>query len=80
MFIRAESKTTRIKAFVFGSFAAILAFSEIAAKLIYWFGAPAVKQIINSASDEFIMPDMLIAAETIAVITLLLCMIRHKKQ
>jgi len=81
MFIRAESKTTRIKAYVFGTFAALLAASEITAKMIYWFGSPSVtRQNLQRSASEFIMPDMLIAAETIAIISLLLCLTRYKKQ
>jgi hypothetical protein len=80
MFIRAESKTTRIKAYIFGTFAAIAATAEISAKTIYWLGTPSVtRDNLRREASEFIMPDMLIAAETIALIALLLCMIRYKK-
>jgi hypothetical protein len=80
MFMRAESKTTRVKACVFGIFAAIVAVSEITAKMIYWLGsASVIRENLQRATSEFIMPDMLFAAETIALITLLLCMVRYKK-
>jgi hypothetical protein len=82
MFMRAESKTTRLKACVFGFFAASVAFSEMAAKLIFLFGSPSVTRnnLMTSATTAFIMPDMLMAAEAIALITFLLSMIRHKPE
>jgi hypothetical protein len=81
MFMRAENKTTRIKACIFGYFAITVAVSEIAAKLVFLLGAPPVKRSsLNSAVTEFIPPDMLLAAETIAVLTFLLCMNRYKSE
>jgi hypothetical protein len=82
MFMRAESKTTRIKACVFGFFAVTVAVSEVMAKLIFLFGSPSVMRnnLIRSASTKFIMPDMLIAAETIALLTILLTMLRRRPE
>jgi NADH:ubiquinone oxidoreductase subunit K len=81
MFIRAESKSTRMKACVFGFFAVTVAISEIAAKLIFLFGSPAVtRDALMRSSSAFIMPDMLAAAETIALLTLLLTLLRRRPE
>jgi len=81
MFMRAETKRTRIKVCIFGFFAITAAVSEMAAKLIFLLGAPRVtRDSLNSAVTEFIPPDMLWAAETIAVLTFLFCMTRYKHE
>jgi hypothetical protein len=81
MFLRAETKTTRIKTCIFGFFAITAAVSEMAAKLIFLLGAPPVtRNSLNSPVTEFIPPDMLFAAETIAVLTFLFCMTRYKSE
>jgi hypothetical protein len=83
MFMRAESKSTRAKACVFGFFAIIAAVSEISAKVVFMFGSPSVTRYnLNSAATQFIAPDMLFAAETIVVLVFLLSMtrVRHDKQ
>ncbi|MCL1823100.1 MAG: hypothetical protein FWG44_02755 [Oscillospiraceae bacterium] len=77
MFLRAESKTTRIKACVFGFTAALLSVSETTAKVIFWFGAPAVTR---EHAAKFIMPDMVSVAETIALLILLICIARRKPE
>jgi len=76
MLLRSENKTTRVKICVYGFSAAILTISEIAAKIIFWFGRTPIAR--PSSSTQFIMPDMLIAAEVIALLTFLYCMTRYK--
>jgi len=82
MFMRAESKGTRMKACVFGFFGATIAVSEITAKLIFLFGSPSVTRdnLMRSAATKFISPDMLSVAETIALVTFLLTMTRLKAE
>jgi uncharacterized membrane protein SirB2 len=83
MFMRVESRNTRLKVCVFGFFAIIVAISEITAKAVFMFGSPSVMRYnLNSSATKFIAPDMLFAAETIAVLALVLCMVKtkHEKQ
>ena len=82
MFMRAETKGTRVKACVFGFFGAVTAVSEMTAKLIFLFGSPSVTRdnLMRSAATKFITPDMLSVAETIAVVTFLLTMTRLKAE
>jgi hypothetical protein len=83
MFMRAENKSTRAKTCVFGFFAIIVAASEITAKVVFMFGSPSVMRYdLNSAATQFIAPDMLFAAETIAVLVFLLstARVKHDKQ
>jgi hypothetical protein len=80
MFMRAESKTTRIKTCVFGFFGVTVAGAEIVAKVVFLFGAPSVTQYnLRSSATQFIAPDMLGAAETIAVLTFLFSMVRYSQ-
>jgi hypothetical protein len=82
MFLRAESKTTRIKVCVFGFFTATAAVSEVTAKLIFLFGSPRVTRnsLMNSAATQFIAPDMLAAAEAVVLVTFLLTLLRRKPE
>ncbi|MCL2638132.1 MAG: hypothetical protein FWD48_07130 [Oscillospiraceae bacterium] len=83
MFMRIESKSTRVKACVFGFFAIILAVSEIAAKITFLFGSPSVTRYnLGTTATTFIAPDMLFAAETIVILVFLLTMlkVKHDKQ
>lgn len=76
MLLRAENKTTRSKVCIFGFFAAVIAISEILAKIVFWYGSTPV--VRPSSDTQFIRPDMLMAAETIALTTFLFCMTRYK--
>ncbi|MCL2697426.1 MAG: hypothetical protein FWE74_05040 [Oscillospiraceae bacterium] len=79
MFMRVESKTTRVKTCIFGFFAAVVAVSEITAKIIFMFGSPSVTRYnLQLSVSEFIAPDMLFAAETIAILAFILTMIKTK--
>ncbi|MCL2078033.1 MAG: hypothetical protein FWH08_06495 [Oscillospiraceae bacterium] len=82
MFLRAESKSTRAKACIFGFFAATIAASEITAKMIFWLGSPTVMRdnLLRSDTTRFIMPDMLAASEAIALLVFLACMTRYKSE
>ena len=79
MLLRAENRTTRFKACVFGFSAAILILSETVAKLIYWFGSPSIARQTLSSS-KFLLPNTQTAAEAIALITFLLCAARYRPE
>ncbi|MCL2108899.1 MAG: hypothetical protein FWH20_06105 [Oscillospiraceae bacterium] len=76
IFLRAEMKSTRVKACIFGFFTAVVSVSEITAKMIFWLGSMPVRR--PAAESRFIAPDMLMAAETVALLTILICMTRYK--
>jgi hypothetical protein len=79
MFMRAESKTTRIKTCIFGFFAVIVAATEITAKVVFMFGSPSVMRYsLTSSATQFITPDMLFAAETIAILAFILSMVKSR--
>ncbi|MDR2559628.1 MAG: hypothetical protein LBC86_08840 [Oscillospiraceae bacterium] len=82
IFMRVESKSTRFKTCVFGFSAVIIAASEIIAKVVFMLGSPSVTRynLVGSASTQFIAPDMLFAAETIAILVFLLSMARVKHE
>jgi hypothetical protein len=77
MFMRAENKTTRLKTCIFGFFAVIVAVTEITAKVVFMFGSPSITRYsLTSSATQFITPDMLFAAETIAVLAFVLTMVK----
>jgi len=79
MFLRAESKSTRVKTCIFGFFAIVIVVSEIMSKMIFWFGSPAVART-ELRSTNFLPPDMQFSAEAIVLLTLLICFTRRKSE
>lgn len=79
MFLRAESKSTRVKTCIFGFFSAIVVISEILSKMLFWFGSPVVART-ELQTTSFVPPDMQFSAEAIVLLTLLICFARRKSE